>query len=125
MNTSPNYIEVAIGGGWTESKAKILNTLKEMQCYELDENHCYLNDDETPLPTYKRFEEDTGISKAQLKIEVIAMRNAGLIELVNAVNSDYMISGSGWLLTQKGIDLINHLAEGKDAPSYFKSLLTK
>jgi hypothetical protein len=47
----------------------------------------------------------------------------GLVELSPAVDYDYVPNGSGWILTSHGVALINHLADGKDAESFFTTLL--
>ena len=102
---------------WNELKRKILFALRDLQCWDEltegdgDEINWVLNDDETPCATYEHLENKLSVSRARLKIEVIEMRNAGLIELTPTVNNDYMPSGSGWILTSKGVALINQLSK--------------
>ncbi|MES2224977.1 MAG: hypothetical protein V4478_03245 [Patescibacteria group bacterium] len=70
----------------------------------------YFNDDETPLMLYSRLEEKTGIKKAYLQIEVRELRNMGILWLAQAVDQDYVPSGSGWCLTDpKGVDIVREL----------------
>lgn len=119
-------IKKAIEGGWNDVKAKILKEFRELQCGGSGEtgDGFYLLDDETPLVSYKRLQENLGISKARLQIEVKEMRDAGLLELTPAVDHEYYAPcGSGYVLTDKGVLLIIHLAEGKDAELFFKDLI--
>jgi hypothetical protein len=67
-------------------------------------NYC-IKDDECPLATYKSLEIETGESKDFLKPVMIGLRNLQYVELVPAVDYDmYMPCGSGWMITQKGLD---------------------
>lgn len=112
---------------WNDLKGKILVIFRDLQCHGSGEegDGYYLNDDETPLVLYKRLEKELGVSKPRLQIEVREMRDAGLVELVQAVDYEYYAPcGSGWVLTNKGVNLIIHLAEGKDINSFFNELLS-
>ena len=76
-----------------------------------------------PLVTYKRLEKELGVTRSRLQVEIRELRDMGLVELSPAVDYDYVPNGSGWILTSHGVALINHLADGKDAESFFTTLL--
>jgi hypothetical protein len=91
-------------------KDKILSFFSERQViyteYGYPRGHSYkgysLNDDEAPLYTYKCL-SDFG-TVAELKKAMKEMRDAGLVELIPAVDYDeYKPCGSGWSLTEKGM----------------------
>ena len=90
-----------------ELQRKILEVLRDLQCYEHEDGSFHFNDDETPLATYKRLERELSVEKSRLKIEVIALRNMGYVELSPSVDSDYFPNGSGWMITEKGVGIIN------------------
>lgn len=63
--------------------------------------------DEGYLLKYKILERETGMTRVLLKPEMIDMRNNGFVELSVAVDfEDYRPSGSGYGLTQKGVDFV-------------------
>lgn len=61
----------------------------------------WLNDDDCPLCTYASI--NNGYDLKEMKTAMIEMRNDGLVELMNAVDCDGRVSGSGWSLTDKGL----------------------
>jgi hypothetical protein len=94
-------------------KDKILSFFSERQVIETgygyprgDDYKGYsLNDDESPLYTYKCL-SDFGTS-TELKKVMREMRDDGLVELVPAVDyHEYKPCGSGWGLTQKGLEYV-------------------
>jgi hypothetical protein len=89
-----------------ETQSRILQVFYDLQH---SEDTGFFNDDETPLVSYKRLEKDLSTTRDRLKPDVIELRNSGYIELVPAVDMDYIPSGSGWVLTDKGQDLVKGL----------------
>lgn len=69
----------------------------------------WLNDDDCPLCTYNSINDGTMVLK-DMRIVMIQMRNDGLVELVNAVDYEGRPNGSGWSLTDKGLQ---YCAENK------------
>jgi len=63
----------------------------------------WINDDDCPLFTYDILFKDLNIPVSELKEIMLEMRNIGLIKLVPAVDYDYDLNGSGWLITEKGM----------------------
>lgn len=94
---------------------KILNRFKAGQCGSDDENDgaLYILEDEfIPLVSYKTLSKSLKVSKERLKVEVRELRDIGLVYLSMSVNADYIPSGSGWSLTDKGLEYLNkHLHE--------------
>jgi len=63
--------------------------------------------DEGYLLKYKILEREMGMTRALLKPQMIEMRNNGFVELSVAVDfEEYRPSGSGYGLTQKGVDFV-------------------
>lgn len=85
---------------------QILKIFYDLQC---NEDSGFFNDDETPLVSYRWLEKETGKTHAELKPDMLLMRNERIIELTQAMNMDYMYSGRGWVLTEKGADLVRDL----------------
>lgn len=77
-----------------------------LQC---DEDDGSFNDDETPLMSYKRLVNEMGEEKSYLQIEMLKLRNEGLVALSMAVDYDYIPCGSGWMLTDNGVALCKTL----------------
>lgn len=90
----------------TEIQNKILKSFYDLQC---DEDEGYFKDDETPVMRYDHLVEELKIDRARLKPEVLELRNMGLIYLGTAVDCDYIPSGSGYMLTDKGAMLVKDL----------------
>ena len=63
----------------------------------------WVNDNECHAFTYNCLSGHIEASLEELKKEMIELRNAGLVELVPTVDSDYRPSGSGWFITEKGM----------------------
>lgn len=104
-------------------KLKILEVLRDLQCHENSDDEgdkFYLNDDETPLLSYKNLEKQISVGKARLQVEMKEMRDDGFVELTIGVDGDYIPSGSGWMLTGKGVKIVNHLAAGKPVDELLK-----
>lgn len=75
----------------------------------------YVRSDEfTPLVSYKYLEASLGISRDYLKPVMLQLRNMGFISLNVGVDVDYIPSGSGWQLTEKGLKLANCVANDQD-----------
>lgn len=83
--------------------------LKEFFAVQCDEEDGHFNDDETPLVSYNRLERELKITKARLRPEVIELRNAQILELSPAIDQGYMPSGSGYMLTESGVNLAKEL----------------
>lgn len=98
-------------GEWNKLKHSILLEMRELQCLGGDTGPYYLNDDETPLMSYRLLAQGLKVDKSRLQIEMKELRNSGLVELVPAVDQDYMPSGSGWTLTAEGVKLLNKIGE--------------
>lgn len=81
---------------------KILKVFYDLQCHDDDGS---LNDYETPLVSYSFLTKNTGLEKKVLQPEVIELRNDQIVELVNAIDDDYIFAGRGWMLTEKGAEL--------------------
>ncbi len=109
----------------SELHLKILRAFRDKQCYSNDDtpNVFTFQDDETPCIRYDDLEEATGTKRAELSPIVKGLRNDKIIQLVMTVDHDYQPCGSGYILTEIGADLINHLAAGKDAESFSNTLL--
>jgi len=96
----------------TATQKRVLKEFLEEQCQEPWNEHQpqrWTLRDEFTLFTYKRLERETGFNRTQLRRAVLDMKRRGIIELSVAVNSDYVPSGSGYMLTTKGLALINDL----------------
>ena len=96
----------------TDTQSKILELMRDMQCRDIGEAEgkavYYLNDDETPLMSYKRLETETGKSRPRLQVEMKELRDMGMVELTVAVDYEfYAPCGSGWILTAKGVEHLN------------------
>jgi len=63
----------------------------------------WVRDDECPLFTYGMLSKELNIPIPELKKVMIEMRNSGLVELVQAVDSEGGINGSAWSITEKGM----------------------
>jgi len=93
----------------TNIQKQILRQFWEMQC-DIDDG--YFRDDETPAVRYANLLEIT--TKERLKPEMIELRNEGIIFICMTVDSDYMPSGSGYVLTDKGFEIVKELFYGKN-----------
>lgn len=89
-----------------ELQKKILKSFYDLQCF--DDTGDFI-DYETPTVSYKRLEKEIGKTHAELKPDMLLLRNERIIELVQAMNADYMYSGRGWVLTENGQKLVKEL----------------
>src|SRR5688572_28831169 len=93
----------------TEIQKKILQAMCNEQVRDgrwddEDEHSYYVNDDETPLFTYKHLEKLLEVPKARLRPEMLELRNEQMVELMGAVDYEYYAPcGSGWCITKKGL----------------------
>jgi len=90
-------------------KNTILKHLAENQLTEFgsfarsEEYKGYWLNDDCELFTYKMLSDALNITTTELKKVIIEIRNSGLVELVQAVDSDGGINGSAWSITEKGM----------------------
>jgi DNA-binding HxlR family transcriptional regulator len=102
-----------------------MNKLQEEILKFFWENQCdtddgvMLTDEFTPLISYKKMEKEfefvgKKVEKELLKPQLCDLRNKGLIYLAMAVDYDYIPHGSGWSLTEKGVDLCNEMFLSKE-----------
>lgn len=84
----------------------ILNYFYNEQCFEDSGNY---NDDETPTISYSELERELKYTRVELKPQMIDLRNEGYIMLVQQMNYDNQFSGRGWVLTDKGAELVKKL----------------
>jgi hypothetical protein len=89
---------------------KVLKEFREQQCFEpWDDNipQIYRLNDECPVMRYDNLKQETKLYKYILKDIIKELRRESLIELTTSVNADGMCSGSGYVLTSRGLDYIN------------------
>ncbi len=98
-----------------ELQQKILEAMKDLQVWDVSDTgnppEYRINDDECPLMTYAALEKKLGQSRPRLKVEMLELRDDGLVELSPSVDQDYMPNGSGWILTEKSLDYFLPLNE--------------
>lgn len=89
----------------TELQEKILKIFFGTQC---DEDEGYMHDECTAV-NYCHLQKDLNLPKDVIKKDLIELRNNGIVHLLMTVNYDYIPSGSGWFLTEKGEELVKKL----------------
>lgn len=93
---------------------RILEAMKDLQVSNWADDgepvQYRINDDECPLMTYKKLEKELGEIRARLRVEMLELRNEGLVELCPAVDYEYYApNGSGWMLTEKALNYFETL----------------
>lgn len=94
-----------------EKKNKILGRLSDGQVTDIgsytrskEYKGYWLSDNDAPLYPYEFLNEIAPL--AELKVLMLELRNDGLVTLCPAVDSDGKPNGSGWSLTEKGLEYV-------------------
>jgi transcription initiation factor IIE alpha subunit len=56
-----------------------------------------------PIFPYSQIAEELKLTSTEIKPTMIQMRNDGLVILLGAVDEEGMMNGSGWAITEKGL----------------------
>ena len=103
----------------TEEKKQILKVFFDLMLDDDGELH---DEEWRNLIGYKTLEAETKRTRDRLKPDVLELRNEGYLQLIMAVDYDYIPNGSAYDLTEKGYKLVKELFFEKQPLGYICDL---
>jgi hypothetical protein len=88
-------------------RKKVLTEFIEVQMTKDDKGFAYRIDEGYGVGYSKQTLSDIGVTKEELKPIMIALRNEGMIELLPTVDCDGVPCGSGYFITEVGVQWVN------------------
>lgn len=90
----------------SENKKKLLTEFIATQFFKNPNEEPYLKDECPCVGYYPQTLADVGMTKKEMQVEMIEMRNDGLVEIKMCIDYDGIPHGSGYFLTEKGLKYV-------------------
>ena len=87
-------------------RKKVLTEFVSTQLFQMPGETPYFNDECMAVGYGAQTLYDVGLTKAEMKKEIITLRNEGIVELTPCVNEDGEPHGSGYFLTAHGLEYV-------------------
>jgi hypothetical protein len=92
-----------------ELEKRLLKEFVSIQLFKHPDEEPYLNDECPAVGYYKQTLADIGMTKTEMQKEMLKLRNKGIVEIKMCVDYDGIPHGSGYFLTEKGLEYVKQI----------------